>query len=192
MVRITGGQFRSRPVHTPAGQGTRPTSDRVREALLSILGHRIDWPCTSVVDLYAGTGALGLECLSRGARHVTFVEHDRRALLILRKNIDAFAVGSRATVLPMDVEKAATRAISESYGLLLADPPYALVRGESLSLALSAWAKHASPDAVYVLEHRTGDVPPPIASFAVEQARVYGDTTLCLYARQPDSNENHV
>lgn len=112
-MRITGGTFRSRAIRAPRGSATRPTSDRVREALFGILtsaGVLDGSPPPRVLDLYAGTGALGLEALSRGAAEATFVESGREALAVLRENIAALGVEGRTHVVAADVGAAAARA----------------------------------------------------------------------------------
>jgi len=163
-VRITGGSFRSRALRAPKGDRTRPTSDRVREGLFSILVARVGrvgrapegdeedeereeqeeeqsdpsmaGPSLSgerVLDLYAGTGALALEALSRGAAHATFVEEGRDALVALRGNIAELGVAKKAAVLAMSVERAsrvlARVAEADRFTLVFADPPYKLVQG---------------------------------------------------------------
>ena len=117
-MRVVAGAFKGRRLHAPKGTGTRPTADRVREALFSILG---DVSGARVLDLYAGSGALGIEALSRGAASALFVERDRRALAALRRNLDA--LGADAEVRSQD----ALRFIAQPEGvfdLVFCDPPY--------------------------------------------------------------------
>lgn len=123
-MRIVAGRFRGRRLTAPPGLDTRPTGDRVRESLFSILG-----PLDGllVLDLFAGTGALGLEALSRGAAHATFVERDRRALTALRSNVSALGLGAdEASVVETDYRRALrdAGARGEAYDLVLLDPPY--------------------------------------------------------------------
>src|SRR5688500_14793859 len=107
-MRIIAGEWRGRPLVAPEGRGTRPTSDRAREGLFSMLQSRLgSFDGLRVADLFAGTGALGLEALSRGAGHCTFVEKDRQALDILRRNIDRLGAGERCEVRAQSVEHAA-------------------------------------------------------------------------------------
>ncbi|MDO8916019.1 MAG: RsmD family RNA methyltransferase, partial [Coriobacteriia bacterium] len=107
-MRIVGGAWRGRPLVSPSGPTTRPTSDRVREALFDALGARLgsDLGGGAVLDLFAGTGALGLEALSRGASSAVFVENDRAALVALRRNIETLGAGPRAVVVPGDATAA--------------------------------------------------------------------------------------
>jgi 16S rRNA (guanine966-N2)-methyltransferase len=122
-VRIIAGAWRGRPIEAPAGRATRPTSDRAREGLFSMLVSRIgSFEGLAVADLFAGTGALGLEALSRGAARCTFVERDRSALDILRRNLDRLDAGDRADLRAQAVEHAAPPA--SPCDLVLMDPPY--------------------------------------------------------------------
>src|SRR4029079_10909257 len=130
-VRIIAGEFRGHPLVAPRGRATRPTSDRVREALFSILG---DVEGLDVLDLYAGSGSLGLEALSRGARHATFVETAHAATQAIRANVASLAVGDRAKVVAGDVKRALKDA-KATFGLVFLDPPYA---AEDVAQALDA------------------------------------------------------
>ncbi len=188
-MRISGGMHRSRMLASPRGTSTRPTTDRVREALFSILAARGVVAGARVIDLYAGTGALGLEALSRGASFATFVESDRRALEALSRNVDALRERPRARVLPL----AATRAIAALSGdeasLVLCDPPYAEVTSGAVTKLLSALVtgQVARDGATLVLEHATRDKQ-AVSTFATAapplreiESRAYGDTTLTFF-----------
>ena len=122
-MRIVAGQWRGRRIDAPPGRGVRPTLDRVREAWMSILQHEI--PGSTVLDLFAGSGALGLEALSRGAEHVAFVENDWRALRVLRKNIEALGAGERAEIKHGDAIRLVGALGKHAYDVAFADPPYA-------------------------------------------------------------------
>ena len=181
-MRITGGAFRSREIRAPRGQGTRPTSDRVREALFSILASRGAVAGARVLDVFAGTGALGLEALSRGAREAVFVEHAREALAVLRANVAALAAPGTSDVVASRAERCAT-ALRGPFDLVFCDPPYALVHDGSVTPLLEGLAAAGllSPAALVVLEHASRDPAPALAGFDVPEARVYGDTALALY-----------
>ncbi len=182
-VRITGGLYGSRALKAPKGSLTRPTSDRVREALFSILGPRA--AATSVLDLYAGTGALGLEALSRGATSVVFVERSKEALAALQANVDALGVRQSARVLASPVERAAGRLAGEAFGLVFVDPPYADVKsGEAVNALEDLFVPLLAEDALLVLEHASRDAPPALAGLARDESRSYGDTTLSFYVRE--------
>src|ERR1019366_8598865 len=127
-MRITGGIHRSRNLRAPRGDRTRPTSDRVREALFAILGSKRSLEGARVLDLYSGTGALALEALSRGAAHATLVESARSALDAILTNVQALKAGAQVRIVACPVERAA-RAIAEHapFDVMFADPPYSLV-----------------------------------------------------------------
>ena len=122
-IVISGGSLRSRRLQAPPGRGTRPTAARVREALFAILGTTV--VDAHVLDLYAGTGALGIEALSRGAARATFVEEHRLTAAALRAALSDFALTDRAEVLAMDATRAAT-IVAGPYAIVFVDPPYAL------------------------------------------------------------------
>jgi 16S rRNA (guanine966-N2)-methyltransferase len=135
-VRIIAGEWRGRPLQAPAGQRTRPTADRTRETLFSMLASRIgSFEGLRVADLYAGSGALGLEALSRGAAQATFVETDAGAVRAIRANLLALKAESRAEVLSLS---ARTLGRSQPFDLVFADPPYAPGSGTAVVAAVRA------------------------------------------------------
>jgi 16S rRNA (guanine966-N2)-methyltransferase len=183
-MRITGGRFRSRLLTAPAGNATRPTSDRVREGLFGILAAAgaIEGRC--VLDLYAGTGALGLEALSRGAERATFVESRREALAALRANIDALSVGASAKVVAATVSAAAARlAPLAPFDLVFADPPWALVDSGQAPRAVAALVAAGlfADDSWVIVEHSARGPDPAIEGLIHAHGRRYGDATLAFY-----------
>jgi 16S rRNA (guanine966-N2)-methyltransferase len=181
-MRITGGEFRSRRLVAPRSMATRPTQDRVREALFSILTSRgtFDDEPARVLDLYAGTGALGLEALSRGAASAVFVEKSKDALHALRENVATLGVASRVTLVSTTCEKALATRLGGPFDLVFLDPPYAdLV---SALVVLSQVVSSLAPLATVVLEHGSGDQAGEVLGLTLEDTRVYGDTALSLYA----------
>ncbi len=164
MVRIIAGEFKGRRLKTPAGDRTRPTADRVREAWLSILQHPVRG--ARALDLYAGSGALGLEALSRGAVSADFVEVSRHALAALTANIKTLAVEDRTVIHRVDALQFAERLHPGQYDVAFADPPYA---GEHAARLVALF--RLNPFArVLSIEHR-GDQP-----IAGDDTRRYGDT----------------
>jgi 16S rRNA (guanine966-N2)-methyltransferase len=152
-LRIIAGEFGGRRIGAPPGHGTRPMLDRVREAVFSTLGDRIDG--ARVLDLFAGTGSLGLEALSRGALHVSFFERDRRTADVLRANVAALGVETRAKVNLGDALDE-RRWGDEPFDVLFLDPPYPFVREgpgrRKVFDALHAWfTRHATPAAIAML-----------------------------------------
>jgi 16S rRNA (guanine966-N2)-methyltransferase len=172
-VRVVAGEFKGRRLHAPRGAGTRPTADRVREALFSMLG---DVSGARVLDLYAGSGALGIEALSRGAESALFVERDRPALAALRRNLEA--VGVDAEVRSQD----ALRFISRPEGvfdLVFCDPPYddAPRVAAPLSEGLPAMT---GENARIVTESDKRN--PLILPLPLVVERTYGDTRIAIYS----------
>jgi 16S rRNA (guanine966-N2)-methyltransferase len=184
-MRITGGTHRSRTLRAPRGNRTRPTSDRVREALFGILEARRPIEGARVLDLYGGTGALALEAVSRGAAHATIVESARSALDAIRANVDALGTGARVRIVAAPVERAAALIAEQApFDLVLVDPPYALVRTGDAGRALEALVRSGllAGDAVLVLEHAGADPPPRLDALELRASRRYGDTALSFYA----------
>ncbi len=176
-MRIVAGRFGGRRLSAPPGRATRPTSDRVREALFSILGEAV--PGARVLDLFAGSGALGIEALSRGASSATFVERAPAALRVLRGNLAA--LGLEAQVVPGDAVKflRTASAASRQYDLLLLDPPYRLAArlGSEISAAL---AGVPAPGALVVSE---SDRRSPLTlDLPLQDERRYGDTLIRIHA----------
>ena len=138
-MRVVAGQWRGRPLVAPAGQGTRPTADRTREALFSMLVSRLgSLEGLRVADLYAGSGALGIEALSRGAAQAVFVENDPAAVRAIRANLSELKATDRGEVLPLS---AARLAQAQPFDLVFADPPYAPGSGTAVVEAVrrAAW-----------------------------------------------------
>lgn len=185
-VRIIAGSLGGRPLVAPRGRATRPTADRVREALFSILG---DVAELDVLDLFAGSGACGFEALSRGAATATFVEMARPALAALRANIAALGVSESATIVAEDVEPAIGRLArgGRRFGLVFLDPPYAAGRGAATLSGLVAGGLLV-PGAWVVVERSSRDpVPTAPAALAPRFERVYGAATLSFHRFDPEA-----
>ena len=182
-MRIVGGRWRGRRLVAPTGRNTRPTADRVREALFSIL---YEIPA-QILDLYAGTGAVGLEALSRGAKHATFVERARPAQAALEANIAALTRGDGASsveVLAMSVQTALTRLERDarSFGLVFADPPYP--EASALTRVAVRIAPRVEVEGTLVFELSSRDTPPPAPNgFCEPNIRTYGEAALAIYRR---------
>jgi 16S rRNA (guanine966-N2)-methyltransferase len=185
-MRIVGGRLGGRRLKPPTGNVTRPTSERVREALSSALESRDFIAGRRVLELYAGTGALGFEMLSRGASHVTFVEKDPRMARALGESARELAVEAEVRVLALDANRENTRAAILAQGpfsLVLLDPPYKDV--PQAVAGLEALCAHGllADDAVLLLEHPakgTLTLPP---AFRVLNSYRYGDTAVALFVR---------
>jgi 16S rRNA (guanine966-N2)-methyltransferase len=182
-MRVVGGDLRGRPLFAPRGSGTRPTSDRVREALFSILDARYGGvEGASVLDLFAGTGALGIEALSRGAASATFVESDERVLGVIRRNVASLGLSDRATVLRGDALRLSPSRLTRGpFSLLLADPPYRIEPRDVLGVAqMLSESGHLREGAVIVYElSATKRIGWP-RSFDEIVEKTYGSTRLAI------------
>jgi 16S rRNA (guanine966-N2)-methyltransferase len=182
-MRITAGAERGRKIRAPRGATTRPTGAKVREAIFNILG---PLPPDPVLDLYAGTGALGIEALSRGASRATFVERDGRALAALHRNLREFDLTSRSRVMDGSVVVSLQRLVDEKKQRLhsvFVDPPYAAGEVERV-LALLAGGQILDNGAVVIVEHDRRHQPPErVGALAMVDRRFYGDTGLSFYRR---------
>lgn len=177
--------MRGRKLTAPRGEGTRPTSDRVREALMSSLVNRLgsDLGGARVLDLFAGSGALALEALSRGASRAVLVERDRGALRAIADNVDALDAKERVTVVTGDVFGAAMSRVAAMgpYALLFCDPPYRIDQERVSTVLASLGAAGAvSQGAALAWEHASGGAVPEPEGFAQERTYRYGDTAVTL------------
>lgn len=178
-MRIIAGEWRGRPLEAPPGQATRPTADRVRETLFSLLTSRLgSFEDLRVADLFAGSGALGLEALSRGAASVTFVERDAAAVAAIKRNAARLGAEDRVRILG---GSALALVRSEPFDLVFADPPYAPGSGTAVTEAV-ANAEWLAPGGWISIETSRGDAVEP-ADFQVEVARVVGRAKLTLLRR---------
>ncbi len=185
-MRITGGRWRSRALVAPKGTATRPTSDRVREAVFSMLASDGLLGFGRVLDLYAGSGALAFEALSRGAEGAVLVEQARDALAAIRENVLALDASAQTRVVAAKVDRALVQ-LEGPFALIFTDPPYAEVRAPGFSVTLAAAAALLAPDGALVLEHASADPAPSIAGTEHDRSRRHGDTTVSLY-RSSKSN----
>jgi len=178
-VRIISGQWRGRPLDAPPGQGTRPTADRVRETLFSMLTSRVgSFEGLRVADLFAGSGALGLEALSRGAAFAAFVENDSAATAIIRRNIERLGAGTQTRILG---GSALALPASEPFDLIFADPPYADGSGTAVVAAVehAGWLR---PGGWMSVETAGSDEVDP-GGLAIDGSRVVGRARLTLLRR---------
>ncbi|MDC3952722.1 16S rRNA (guanine(966)-N(2))-methyltransferase RsmD [Polyangium jinanense] len=185
-MRVIGGSLGGRRLVAPSGHATRPTSDRVREALFNVLG---DVSGAAVLDLYAGTGALGIEAISRGASRVVFVENGRPALAALRQNLASLGIEGTSRVITQPVTRAlASLSPFGPFELILLDPPYAaLAEAARVLEAIAAETSNlAAPGARVVFEHASRDAPPKPGRLVLDETRIYGDTAISLYTRAED------
>lgn len=178
-MRIIAGEWRGRTIEAPPGQATRPTADRVRETLFSMLASRLgSFEELRVADLFAGSGALGLEALSRGASSATFVESDAKAAAVLRRNADTLRASHRVQILP---GSALALPQSKPFDLIFADPPYAPGSG-SAAVAAVTKADWLAPGGWMSVETSRDDAVDP-GPLEIETVRDVGRARLTLLRR---------
>ena len=178
-MRIIAGRFKGRRLKAPAWEGLRPTSDKLRETLFNILAPRMEG--ARLLDGFAGTGAVGLEALSRGAAHVTFVEQDRRAVRLIEENLAACGVQADYTIDTGDVLTVVRRQRDTPFDLVWLDPPYDLV---NIGDVLDAAAGVLRPEGLLVLERATRREPDVPASLQRTRDVKSGDSSLTFFIRR--------
>ncbi|MCL5116172.1 MAG: 16S rRNA (guanine(966)-N(2))-methyltransferase RsmD [Firmicutes bacterium] len=183
-MRIIGGQASGRRLASLAGSDTRPTGDRVREALFNIWQSRV--PDARFFDAYAGTGAMGLEALSRGAARAVFAEPHRGALKTLRRNVELVGLADRAEVWPVPCEEAMAAFLQEGrqFDIIFCDPPWAKGLSDRVRMSLGGIV---APHGMVVVESRQSDAEVFLDGLEPIWTRRYGDTRLTAY-QQPDAN----
>ncbi|MEM7368894.1 MAG: 16S rRNA (guanine(966)-N(2))-methyltransferase RsmD [Bacteroidota bacterium] len=175
-MRIIGGKYKGRVLHSPKGLPVRPTTDRTKEALFNILNNLLVWEETAVLDLFSGTGNISLECWSRGADKVVSVDRHPRCIQSIRQSMKALGI-EEAVVIKRDVGKFLKQS-PEAFGLVFMDPPYALDQQEAFAQTIQSqgWLR---PDGLLVAEHSTHRDYSGLPGH--EFSRVYGSSTLSFF-----------
>lgn len=178
-MRVVAGELRGRRLVAPLGDATRPTTDQAREAVFNSLRSLDVIEGALVADLYAGSGALGIEALSRGAAHVTFVERDRHALAAIRANLEALGLTGSATVVPMDVDAwlASGSGTRGGFDLVFADPPY----------DFADWARLLGGVSAALVVAESGRALEPVTGWEIRRAKRYGRTHVALVEPRADT-----
>lgn len=178
-MRIVGGEFRGRSLATPKTDAIRPTTDRTREAVFNVLAHRFDGlpEGIRVLDLFAGTGALGIEALSRGAAHCLFIEESAEGRGLIRDNVEAFGLQGRSKIFRRDATRLGDAGTFRPFDLVFADPPYGKGLGERAlkSAREGAWL---NAGALAVIEEAASAVFDAGSAFRLEDERGYGETVV--------------
>lgn len=180
-MRVVGGSLKGRTLKGPATQAVRPTSDRLRESIFNILAHGYDDPIdgSRVIDLFAGTGALGLEALSRGAAFCLFVDDGTEARSLIRANVEAFALGGVTKIFRRDATRLGAMPPQNQFTLAFLDPPYGKGLADRALLALHDGGWLAEGALVLVEEEAKADIVIPEA-FKELDVRAYGETKLWI------------
>lgn len=181
-MRIVAGKFRGAGLDAPRGLATRPTSDRVRQAMFNVLEHgapAVDFEAARVLDLFAGTGALGLEALSRGAKFCLFVEEGAEARAAIRRNVESLALTGVTKIWRRDATKLGPAGNLPPFDVTFLDPPYGRNLGERALEALveGGWL---APEAVVVLEERADQTITLPATWTLLDERSHGDTKILI------------
>ena len=177
-MRVIAGEYGGRTLFAPPGVFTRPTADRAREALFSILGGKV--PDAKVLDIFAGSGAMAMEAISRGAAGAVMIDSDAGAQAAIRRNIAALGLGERASLLCLDYRKALASLKGRRFTLAFADPPYARLEYYAEVMELLWVYRLLTPGATLVLEHaKAADIRPDLA-YELTDSRRYGDTILTI------------
>lgn len=188
-MRIIAGRARGTQLVAPKGMDTRPTQDKVKESLFSMI--QLDVPDAQVLDLFAGSGALALESLSRGAESAVLVDKSREALDCIRKNVAKMRVEEQVTILPTEWAQALLKCKQQGkrFDLVFLDPPYRMTElGEMCQQMLEMGL--LLPQAMMVLEHRTGVELHMPAAFSLEKERTYGETQIHFYRLEENDHES--
>jgi 16S rRNA (guanine966-N2)-methyltransferase len=185
-VRIVAGEFRGRTLLTPSGDRIRPTADRVRQTVFDVLAHSYGDPVTGarVLDLFAGTGAFGLEAISRGAASVLFVEDGAEARGLIRGNVEAFGLTGRTRIFRRDATRLGAAGTVGPFALAFADPPYNQGLGEK-ALTAAVAGGWLAPDALVVLEESAAAEIAPVRGLEVIESRRIADTKVVFLRKEP-------
>jgi 16S rRNA (guanine966-N2)-methyltransferase len=177
-LRIISGEFKGRLIDVPKSELIRPTTDRVRETLFNILNNKIDFEGISVLDFYSGTGSLGIECISRGASFVNFVEKDFLIFQNLLKNITSLSIQDKCTVIKSDAVSFSQQPPSKKFDLILADPPF--FKDDVYETVENLKSnKYFDGENFMIIERSIQTKSKDMFNFSVDPFKIIGDT--CLY-----------
>lgn len=186
-MRIVAGKCRGRQIAAPKGRATRPTTDRVRENLFNVLENRISFDGLRVLDLFAGSGALGLEALSRGAAHCVFVESANAARAVIQANLETLGLMASSQILKRDAARLGVAGTLPPFDLVFADPPYGKGLGDAAAQSLvdGGWL---NPGAlVSIEESKDSQIAAPEELILIDR-RLYGASEISLFEYQPGSH----
>lgn len=183
-MRVIAGSAKGRRLYAPKGKAIRPTSDRVKEAIFNIIGPEVN--NKQVLDLFAGTGSLGIESISRGAKGAYFVDSEPSAIELTNKNLEVTGLQDKAVVIKADVDKALKRLAKGGleFDLIFLDPPYRISVSFLDAILLMLASSLLSDDGLLVLEHSTKTTARSVEGLEIDSTRVYGDTAVTFYRKK--------
>jgi 16S rRNA (guanine966-N2)-methyltransferase len=186
-VRVVGGRLRGRPLTSPKTTSIRPTADRLRESLFNILAHAYNDPCDAarVLDLFAGTGALGIEAMSRGAAFAQFVDDGAEARALIRENVATLGLGGTTKIFRRDATKLGPVYPAEPFSLAFLDPPYGQLLAEQ-ALGAAREGGWLAPDALVIVEEATKSAFKAPPCFVETERRSYDDTEFVFLKFNPE------
>ncbi len=177
-IRIISGIFKGRLLNVPQSKFIRPTTDRLRETLFNLLNNRINFDGIEILDIYSGSGSLGLECISRGAKQVTFIERNTQIYKNLLENIKSLGVENQCKVVKSKAIDYSKRSAEKQYNLILADPPFFKYDIYDVVKNLKTY-NYLKEDGIIIIERSIQTKEKDILNFGIEPFRIIGDT--CLY-----------
>ncbi|MHB0975896.1 MAG: 16S rRNA (guanine(966)-N(2))-methyltransferase RsmD [Candidatus Aquicultorales bacterium] len=191
-MRIIAGSAKGRKLKTPKTSAIRPTSDRVREALFNIIGAAV--VDARVLDLFAGTGALGIEALSRGAREAVFVDEDRSAVKLIADNLELAGFAGRATVVRERVESFLERqgGLTSPFNLIFLDPPYRMSVTALSNICGKAASGFLEAGGLMIFEHDAKTADPEVTGVILISSKRYGDTAVAIYRKEDARDDSHL
>lgn len=182
-MRVIAGKYKNRKLKTVADNSVRPATDKVKGAIFNMLQSRVDWTASRVLDLYAGSGSVGIEALSRGARQVIFVENSRSAIRYLNMNLESIGTNGSAQVVNQDVERF-LRGLTTRFNVVFADPPYAMARLSDLPSMIFE-RDIIARDGYVVIEHPSRFEFTPSSLWDVVVRKQYGRTSVSIFQQTP-------
>jgi 16S rRNA (guanine966-N2)-methyltransferase len=184
-VRVIAGKYKGRVLTTVRNNSVRPATDHVKGSIFNILQNRLDLRGARVLDLYAGSGSLGFEAISRGAAHVTFVEQDGRVADVIEENARSLGCLDACIIVPMDAGRFVA-STTEQFGLIFADPPYD--DAETPMIPQRVFERQLlATDGFCIIEHDKRTTFEPMALYRIAVAKVYGNTRVTFFTHPPDS-----
>ena len=181
IMRIIAGEYKSRKIKQPKAERTRSTKDRIREAVFNMIAGEV--PGSVVMDLFAGSGAFGLEALSRGAKKAVFVEKDARSARVIKENIGLLKVQERTLIITKDAFKAIEDSEGDKFDLIFADPPYNSNMIKKVLIIINQCDIVNSSGFLVLEHHKNEDIPDSVGNVSIYKQRTYGKITISVFKK---------